>query len=149
MRLFEIFDELKEYSDYRSVKKTDWDGPYQLNKWLTDNGFKEIGSGIYSTVYQKPGAKFVVKVYQGGGSIPEREIAWYQYCFSNKQNSFLPKVGKIKQIDDWYLVFVEQLKPLTDENLKKAYNMSILPYLGMHMQDDEVMEKNRRRGRAL
>lgn len=141
MIFFELFDELSEYSDYKSIKKNDWKQSAELNRWLDSNGFEEIGSGMYSNVYQKPGASFVVKVYQNSGASPERELAWYEYCHSNKRNPFLPKVGKIKQFGDWYVVFIERLQPLSNTDLKKAYNMAILPYLGMELSPDAVMEK--------
>lgn len=141
MRFLEVFDELAEYSEYRSIKKGDWKQSAELNRWLDSNGFKEIGSGMYSIVYQKPGASFVVKVYQNSGASPERELAWYEYCHANKGNPYLPKVGKIKQFGDWYVVFIETLQAITDPNVKKAYNMAILPYLGMKLSADAVMEK--------
>lgn len=141
MRFLEVFDELAEYSEYRSIKKGDWQQPAELNRWLDSNGFKKIGAGMYSNVYQKPGASFVVKVYQNSGSAPERELAWYEYCHANKSNPYLPKVRKIKQFGNWYVVFIEVLKPMNNPNIRRTYYRAILPYLGLHLSDDDVMVK--------
>lgn len=101
-----------DLSGYKNIKNNDWEIPEKLEKYLTDNNFKQLGSGEFSTVWQSPTEKFVIKVYRSTEYNSSIDKQWYEYCRSNKGNPHLPKVGKLKDFGNWYVVFIEKLEPV-------------------------------------
>ena len=111
---------------YKEIAKTEWGLPENLEKWLIERNFEEIGSGYYSKIFSSKTESFVVKVNKG--KIDQEYLKYIDFCLSHKGNSHLPKISKPKMLDDWYIIFIEELDPIVDS----------VEELGIY--DDDMME---------
>lgn len=98
---------------YKHIKNNDWELPKNLISWLQERDFEEIGKGLASIVFSSKTENFVVKINKG--YIDSGYINFVEFCGKNKGNKHLPKLGKIKKYDDWYIIFIEKLQPVTNE----------------------------------
>lgn len=96
---------------YKHIKNNDWKLPKNLADWLYENNFEKIGRGLFSSVFASQTENFVVKVNRG--NIDESYIKFVEFCQKNN-SPHLPKMGKIKKYDNFYIIFVEKLKPMED-----------------------------------
>lgn len=92
---------------------------------LLKRGFREIGSGAYSTVLAKPGSDRVVKVLR-------RDLdAWGEYVHwattAGFAGSFAPKVYSFKLYSGFYVAIMERLGRCidchADEGIKTLFNL--------------------------
>lgn len=105
--------ELMPMSHYRTVFKKDWDLPDAVKEYLISNGYEELGAGIYSVVFGRPGDNIVIKV---GQDTPEEDpwVDYVEWLRGYQNNPHFPRVGKIKWFTDkrgrkFYLVAIERL----------------------------------------
>lgn len=96
---------------YKHIMNNDWKIPKNLKKWLLENNFERIGRGMFSSVYASNTENFVVKV--NDGYIDESYINFVDFCQKNN-SPHLPKIGKIKKYNNFYIIFIEKLTPLQD-----------------------------------
>lgn len=109
--------------------------PENVTEFLEDNGAKLLGKGQLSSVYENK--NFVIKVYTNTDYDNSVEKKWYSYCRENfRKNTHLPKVGKLIEIDDFYIVFIEKL---TEVNIK---NFGSLSENDLNELSDELKEND-------
>lgn len=94
---------------YKQIKNNDWGLPANLIQWLQDKNFTKLGRGIASEVWSSNTENFVVKLNRG--YIDKGYIDFVDFCESYKRNKHLPKLGKLKKYEDWYIIFIEKLEP--------------------------------------
>jgi hypothetical protein len=113
--------ELNSPSHYRKIFKGQWDYPAALTTWLEQSGYTELGSGIYSVVFGRPGDNIVIKV---GHDRPENDpwVDYVEWIRTQAANPHFPRVGKIRWYADkrgrkFYLVPIERLKHSSEANM--------------------------------
>lgn len=120
---------------YKNIKQNEWELPENLETYLTGNGFKCVGSGEFSTVWKIENSNYVVKVFRSIEYSSSIDKKWYEYCYKNSNNIHLPKVGKLKSFDNWYIIFIEVLDSIpvslnvpTMKIFSRAIKENIDPY---------------------
>lgn len=78
---------------------------------LEKAGYIRLGSGGYADIYEKPGASYVLKLFE------EHDYGYrkfLQYAFKNQDNPHLPRFrGKLIAVTDrYYAIRMERLKPI-------------------------------------
>ncbi len=95
---------------------------------LLDVDLKKLGEGSAGTVFQHPTfANLVVKVVKHYGYY----VKFARFALANPHNPYLPRVvaiQKVKFVDSpvGFLVFVEKLRPASDEAVERFFNQ--VPY---------------------
>lgn len=103
--------ELKEpLAHYRTALRGSWSLPQELEKYLADSGYKLLGSGFFANVWAKPGERFVIKV-GNNDTINDCYLDFLKFI-QGKQSPHLPKIGRIRNYDGWYIIPIERLEPL-------------------------------------
>lgn len=83
--------------------------PEDVTEFLEDNGATLLGKGQLSSVYENK--NFIIKVFTNTDYDNSVEKSWYKYCRENfRKNPHLPKVGKLIDINDFYIIFIEKLE---------------------------------------
>lgn len=128
---------------YKHIKNNDWGIPDNLMEWLTEKNFKEIGRGVYSSVWKSDTENFIVKINKG--SIDRNYLKFVEFCQQNKGNPHLPKMGQIKKYEDWYIIFIEKLEPTyvkytVSVELKKFVRYFFGP--NTSLQPDDLTDKD-------
>jgi len=82
--------------------------------YLKDNGYEQIGSGLFAKTFAKSGHNRVLKVYSG-------DSAYHTFIqrVKNLKNPYFPKVYSITKYNNkesgiWYAVELERLKHIED-----------------------------------
>lgn len=103
---------------------------------LQGAGYKPLGMGSFGAVYQKPGASYVLKLFDSA------DVGYQQYIAlaQKNPNPHFPKFfGKmIKVTEDYYAVRMERL-----EQASEAYSKEIM------LIDEYVTAKSSREGLNL
>lgn len=92
-------------SDFKRIAKEKFDYPNKLIRFLKQNGYKLAGEGASSQVFIKPNSKIAIKIST------ENDICWLRYVDLVKKhpNKHFMKIGKINQLDEFYIAFIERL----------------------------------------
>jgi len=87
--------------------------PDEYTIQLKEEGYKEIGSGLFGTAYVKSGENRVLKVFEGDNSYLQ-----FIQRVKNLKNPYFPKVYSITKFvyngAIWYAVELERLKHIED-----------------------------------
>ncbi len=84
---------------------TQWD--VRVTEWLTDHGFKKLGSGLYGTVWTD-GSRAVVKIFRNDACY----VDFANFCRRNRGNEHLPRITKVYPFRNGGVVFMEHLTKL-------------------------------------
>lgn len=119
---------------YKHIKNNEWSYPNDLLDYLFDHGFKRQGKGHFSEVWASDTEKFVVKINMGK-NYDENYLKFVDYCHRNKGNPHLPKMGQLKQMTtpdgkNFYILFIEKLKPVTPDMLGFANSDDYYSFMG-------------------
>ena len=81
-----------------------------VNEFMNKHGFKNVGSGVYASVFVSDNYPFALKVFKKESGY----ITWLKFCKANQNNPFIPKIrGNLVKIHDKiYAVRMEILKPI-------------------------------------
>lgn len=86
---------------------------------LQNEGYEQIGSGLYATVYGKDEENKVIKIYRVKGNCGRIDKAYTSYINRVKRldNAFVPKVYGCSIFKDcqgtiWAMIVLEKLKPI-------------------------------------
>jgi len=85
---------------------------------LMRNGYKQIGSGVFSSVYKKPNKNFVIKYNR---KVDSCYFRFLKYAMKQKNNPYLPKT-KVLTYDEsekYFVVALELLHPFPHNNITK------------------------------
>jgi hypothetical protein len=98
----------------------------EFSRFLANHGFKQLGIGAYSGVYEKPGYPWVFKVFNNDPSY----LYYLKYVMQHQSNPNVPKIkGNLLKInDDTYAIRMEKLKPIrsVDSNTPEGENVQLL-----------------------
>ena len=127
--------------DERTLKNTHWKSPDQTIRWLRKNGFKEIGTGLFSVVFAKPGHNRVVKI---STTQDHCWVVFAQYAQSKTNNKHLPHIPWIRRYradpldmslsEEFFITIIERLTPLSDQAISRITDPGVLLGL-MHYAD--------------
>jgi hypothetical protein len=83
---------------------------YEIDTLLSNAGYQGLGRGFHGSVYQKPGAKYVLKVFA------THDHCYYEFlkvARAHQDNPHMPRpIGKLVWINDAFVaVRLEPLKP--------------------------------------
>ena len=102
-------------ASYKKALSGKFDYPQDLINFLEDNNFKKKGEGVFSSVYADDSHKVVIKINKG--VIDNSYIKFANFC--RKENSpHLPKLGKIRKFDDYYVLAMEKLETSNSSDFK-------------------------------
>ena len=97
----------------------DWRTPLNIRSFLRLGGFRIAGTGQHSTVWEKPGSDWVIKVSSKRGSCWSKFVDYVE----SKNDPHLPKILKSikygKADDPMTVVFMEKLEPIREQEWLK------------------------------
>lgn len=103
MRLAEL-----TLSDFKRIAKEKFGYPDEIINFLEKNSYKLSGSGEFSQVYTKLTSNIAIKIST------KYDECWLKYASFVKKNPnihFL-KIGRINNLEEFYVAFMENLKPM-------------------------------------
>lgn len=126
-----IEQQLNEQADLFSQE---WKTPRDVQRWLTKNGYRKIGSGSFAVAYAKAGDNKVVRI-----SLKE-DYCWYHFLEwrSNQRDSrFFPKIYQTAEFvgersgkpQRFSIVLVERLRRLTPASVMQTRDLEPLAEL--------------------
>lgn len=98
-----------DFADTTTFMAAD-EGKAKFDKFMQDNGFKQLGSGAFANVYERPGYPWVFKIF----SKDPAYLAWLEYVAAHQNNEHVPKLrGKPFKINnDTFAIRMEKLTDL-------------------------------------
>lgn len=87
---------------------TDHQYPKELMRFLEENNFTKEGEGVYGAVYSSAEHNIVIKIDKG--SIDKPYLKFARFCKEHR-TPHLPKMGKIRVFDNYYVLPMERLTP--------------------------------------
>lgn len=94
-----------------------------LRTAMRERGFKHVGSGMGSMVYQKPGSNEVLKLFTTSSSYTN-----FLNIIANNPNKHFPKIighEKLSQYKGWHIIKMETLQKLSKIEYEDKYNWLI------------------------
>lgn len=81
-----------------------------FNKFLTDNGFKKLGTGSFGTVFESPNYPWVFKLFYNDPAY----FKFFEFARANQSNPYLPTIkGKYIRLNKGvYVIRLEKLEKL-------------------------------------
>lgn len=133
MKLNDIITEASIF-DEKELLNTKWTSPQELQKWLSANGFKKLGSGVFSAVYGKPDHNRVVKISKRGD---ECWLKFANWLMAQTKNPYLPHVPWLKQYkgtrngktETFFVTIIEKLDPFTTDVIKNIKDPVVIAAL--------------------
>lgn len=127
----QIEEQLQQEGDLTSQQ---WSTPRDVQRYLTKNGYRKIGSGKFADAYVKGGENKVVRVSS------KEDYCWYhfmEWLGQQRSNRFLPKVYSTKdyewerngKMEKFAITFVERLKKLTPTAVMQTQDLAALAEL--------------------
>ena len=131
-----IFKNPDANSNALSKYEMEYDRENQLEKWqkyMTDHGFKYLGSGFFAGVYEHPNYPWVFKIFKDDPGY----MHYFKYVKANQHNENLPKIkgNFIKINDTTYVIRVEKLTPMTNTFFNNEFN-NIVPIIRLLARRD-------------
>lgn len=85
----------------------------KFTKFLIDNGFKKLGAGSFGAAFEKPGYRWVFKIFAQDPAY----LYYLKYAIQHQSNMNVPRIkGKIIKINEsTYAVRMEKISMTTDK----------------------------------
>lgn len=123
--------------DERILQNTKWDSPTKLKTWLTSNGFKKIGGGVFSSVFAKPSHNRVVKISMRGDECWLKFAKWF---LTKHNNPHVPNVPWLKEYtgkrkgkeEVFFVTVIEKLEPYSTKIMREIKDPVPLAALLFH-----------------
>jgi len=125
MKLFELKITKKIGKVAHQYFKSDsYDAKYELQKQLKKLGWKELGSGAFSHVWENPNKSYVLKI----NSQPDIGYATYVKIIKKHKNKHFPKISEMKVWKvgrhKFYIYAIEKLYRVTGQSSRDlAYEL--------------------------
>jgi hypothetical protein len=118
-----IFKNPKAHAGTMAKYEREYNREDQLTKWqnyMTDHGFKYLGSGNFAGVYEHPNYPWIFKIFKDDPGY----IHFFKYAKTNQHNENLPKIkGNLIKINDTtYVIRVEKLSPMSNTFFNNEFN---------------------------
>lgn len=97
---------------------TDKGLPEDLKKYLENNHFQKEGEGEYAAVYSDPNHNIVLKITTSK-TMDKAYEDFATFCRENK-SPHLPKMGKVRKFDNYYVLPIEKLSNGQSSNFFKT-----------------------------
>jgi len=108
-------DELKSIPQWKPIYdqlfNTDWNESSDIAEFLEDNGFYELGSGFFSSVYGHDNLDIAIKLVDDDHNYIKYINFYAKY---GRQNPHLPRIYKYKKVGNVEIVITEKLYPLSE-----------------------------------
>lgn len=124
----------KQLHEQDDITSQQWKTPRDVQRYLTKNGYRKIGSGKFASAYAKAGENKIVRVSS------KEDYCWYhfmEWLRSQQNNRFLPNVFSSKdyqwerngKMEKFAITFVERLRKLTPTAVMQTRDMAGLAEL--------------------
>ena len=131
--------ELRDYQRGGHKLYTIGDSEYvdSATEALDRYGFKRIGSGNFSDVYENSKYPWMLKVFHHDTAY----MHWLKFCKQNQNNRYVPKIkGSVIRViphSETYAIRLEKLLPITHSEFNEFmdYLKSSIPYVDEKMRE--------------
>lgn len=80
----------------------------EVGQWFERLGWRQVGSGVFATVYRRPGESQVIKIFPLTGSAGASTLAYLKAC-RRSTNPMMPRVDAVATVGRVGVAVMEQL----------------------------------------